>query len=133
MGTPHPRRRLLLGVAATIITGSIARAAPAGLDQPCVPPLVPSEASCTFDIYGYVTDANGEPFPGVHVSDGDRSTTSDSRGFYDLFELQMGTYFLTFAAPTGACYSGTHVVVTTYRTLIEGGTRHDAQLPCAAR
>lgn len=98
--------------------------------RPCVPPLVESEARCTFDIYGYVTDINGRPYPNVHITDGTHTTYTDARGFYDLWEIQMGNYFLSFDSPIPGCYTGTHQVTTTYRTILDGGTRHDAQLPC---
>ena len=55
----------------------------------------------TFMISGMVTDSNGDPLPGVQVSAGGQSASSDGTGVYRLTGLVAGTYT---ARPTLAGY-----------------------------
>lgn len=99
----------------------------------CIPPVVQSEARCTFNIYGYVTDKDRIPLAGVWVSDGDFNAVTNDQGFYDLWELQNGGDFgLTFWLPgREGCHRTYRVNTQVQKALLEGGTRQDAQLPCS--
>lgn len=128
----HIPRLLAVGVVAGAVVAPSLTAAVAN-DDPfslvCVPPLVASPARCTLDIYGTVTDLSGAPMPGVLVNDGGKTAITDSNGFYDLHEIQFGTYSLSFSRSD--CSGPTSSVTVTPMALVTGGVRHDKQLPCS--
>lgn len=101
-------------------------------DVVCIPPVAaqqPTEARCIFDIWGYVTDADGQPATRVIVSDGSVSAVTDGSGFYRLWHSGPGTYAVT-AARTFSCSADAAVTVALVPAVIEGGKRQDFKLPC---
>lgn len=98
----------------------------------CIPPVLamaPTSAQCTFDIWGYVFNADGQPVSGVIVSDGANHVVTDAAGFYDLYEFLPGGRNLNAYHP-GSCDRSETVHVTFHGALLEGGFHQDFQLPC---
>jgi len=124
-------RHKSFGISATlllVISAGLARSEDFIDSLACVPPLVDSPARCTFNIYGFVTDINGLPVSGVYVDDGGSTAISDFRGFYDLYQLQPGTVTLGYSY--GNCGGNETVSSSIDSALLNGGKRHDIQLPC---
>ncbi|HEX9695659.1 MAG TPA: carboxypeptidase-like regulatory domain-containing protein [Actinomycetota bacterium] len=98
-------------------------------DPTCIPPVVRTEAECIFDIWGYVYDVDGKPFPGIVVSDGGQSDITDTHGFYNVHAFGFDTYRLT--ASKHGCSSDVKTVQVTPATVLEeNGNRQDFHMPC---
>lgn len=126
----HRLEPILIYLIAALTTGAV-RADPIA-DIVCVPPVVASPARCTFDIFGYVTDADGIPLDGAWISDGFRNAVTDSQGFYDLWQLQPGatTTIAVWHPRVQACHRSYSVNRQVHNSFLNGGTRQDAELPC---
>lgn len=101
--------------------------------SPCIAPAPTSgsPAACTFDIWGYVTGADGDPIEGAIIRDvhNGQETYSDSAGFFDLYEPVPGSYTISALVvfPGGSC---NRVLIKWVgpEALILGGAREDFDL-----
>lgn len=130
-GDQTPRRRRLLP-ALLILTATVTPALGRAAAEPpvCVPNAVAgSPARCTFNVWGFVRDANGIPVRRATVRTGEQKVVTDNRGFFDLALGAPGTHQLSVTALAG-CKGGAHVTVDGVDALMNGGKRHDVKLPC---
>lgn len=121
----------LIAAAVALLINMVSPAHAAASVQPCVPTvLTSSPAACTFNIWGFVRDANGNPVAGATVSDGSKIVESRSDGFYDMYELGPGSYVID-ASKTGAgCSVVIDAPVAATSAIINGGAHYDLNLPC---
>lgn len=91
-------------------------------------PVVETGASCTFNVWGRVTDPDGAVINAV-VRDGDRRTTTDEQGFFDLYMHTPGDYLVLIESRPG-CRAEIRVSVDAADAIRDGGVRRDVSLPC---
>lgn len=95
---------------------------------PCVRPVVPTSASCTFNVWGHVSDPDGVVH-GASVRDGSRTVTTNERGFFDLYVPGPGSYLVWIESRPG-CKVPLRVDIDPVAAVREGGVRRDVRLPC---
>jgi hypothetical protein len=81
------------------------------------------------DIWGFVTNASGSPIENASVSDGAIVYSTDANGYFDLEELQFGTYGVDATAI--GCDDNVRPVSVSPAVLLTGnGERQDFVLTC---
>jgi hypothetical protein len=90
---------------------------------------------CFFDIWGYVTNASGQPIANAVVYDGHGTeTATDATGLYRLPEDQPNSYGVWVGVPGAGgyiCHKTVMVVDPNASTaMYRGGARQDIQMPC---
>lgn len=95
---------------------------------PCVRPVVATGASCTFNVWGHVTDPEGSVINAA-VRGGDRRTTTNEQGFFDLYLPNPGSYLVVVESRPG-CTVPIRVDVDAAAAVRDGGVRRDVALPC---
>jgi len=94
----------------------------------CVRPVVETGASCTFNVWGRVTDPDGPVINATVAHSGGR-TRSDERGFFDLYVNSPGSYLVIVESRPG-CRVPMRVTVDAATAIRDGGVRRDVTLPC---
>ncbi|HEX9697402.1 MAG TPA: hypothetical protein VGB64_13945 [Actinomycetota bacterium] len=96
--------------------------------SPCVRPIVQTGASCTFNVWGHVRDADGDVIAAT-VRVGTNQATTNEQGFFDLYLPNPGSYTVLVESRPG-CRVPLRVEVDAAAAIRDGGVRRDVLLPC---